>query len=114
MILGITVFSPSLVLLTPKHQCLLEYSVTMSRPSEHQDRACHLLRKSEIKVSYQPLHFVPYINEIFIQDGASELVVCPNGWEYNTTGLFHTAVEDVRMLTVFVSNRPNELLYRVV
>ena len=29
-----------------------------------------------------------------------QLVSCPNGWEYNTTGLFRSVVEDVRMYRV--------------
>ena len=70
----------------------------MSRPPQRRDKACYLEHKTEFEVSYhQPDISFYYYNGIFIQHTDPELVMCTNGWEYNTAGLFHSAVEDVTM-----------------
>ena len=75
MVLGITLFSPSLILLTPEHRCKIMTNVTEGSPL--QKGTCYLQYSSELN--------------------GTELVACPDGWEYNTVGLFRSAVEDVRI-----------------
>ena len=50
MVLGITLFSPSLILLTPEHHCLIKANVTEDSPS--QNGSCYLQYPSEVNVSY--------------------------------------------------------------
>ena len=75
MVLGIALFSPALTLLTPEHQCKIMTNVTEGSPL--QKGACYLQYPSELN--------------------NTQLVACPDGWEYNTVGLFLSAVEDVRI-----------------
>ena len=49
MVLGITLFSPSLILLTPEHQCLIKANVTEGDPSH--EGACYLQYPSGGNVS---------------------------------------------------------------
>ena len=85
MVLGVTLFSPALILLTPEHQCKIMTNVTEGSPL--QKGACYLQYPSELN--------------------DTQLVACPDGWEYKTVGLFRSAVEDVRVLDNFLKDKTN-------
>ena len=59
MVLGITLFSPSLILLTPEHRCLIKANVSEGSPSH--EGACHLQYPSELNVSYNVSVYYLYL-----------------------------------------------------
>ena len=74
MVLGITLFSPALILLTPEHHCLIKANVTEDSPSPN--GSCYLQYPTEVNVSYNS----GYYNSLEKKQHFESSIVCLKWW----------------------------------
>ena len=101
MALAFVMYTPVLILYAPPHRCVLpENETTWFRPTSLEEQSCYLEQRSTPVRRYNfSVHSDNLIEIIpsqpLFHGQHQDKVFCPFGWEYNTTGLFETAVMDV-------------------